>query len=86
LVVLATGYDNQQEGVRRLLGDAVADRVGPIWGFDGQGFMRNLWRRTSEPGFWVMGGALMECRLWSRFLALQIKADLEGILSEPTAV
>jgi hypothetical protein len=27
----------------------------------------------------MMGGALMEARLWSRFLALQLKADLEGI-------
>jgi hypothetical protein len=26
-----------------------------------------------------MGGALMEGRLWSRFLALQIRADLQGV-------
>ena len=56
LVVLATGYDNQQEGVRRLFGDEVADRVGPIWGFDEHGFMRNMWKRTGQPGFWLMGG------------------------------
>src|SRR4029077_14871276 len=34
LLVLATGYLSQQETVRRYLGDAVADRVGPVWGFD----------------------------------------------------
>jgi len=79
LVVLATGYENQQEGVRRLFGDAVAERVGPVWGFDEHGFMRNMWRPTGQDRLWLMGGALTECRFWSRFLALQIKADLEGI-------
>jgi putative flavoprotein involved in K+ transport len=37
LVVLATGYKPQLELVRRLLGEDVAGRVGPIWGFDAQG-------------------------------------------------
>jgi len=80
LVVLATGYETQQEGIRRFFGDVVADRVGPIWDHDEAGFMQGMWRRTGQPGFWAMGGALMECRLWSKFLALQIKADLEGVL------
>ena len=79
LVVLATGYKNQQEGVRRLLGDAIADRVGPIWGFDKNGTMANMWQRTAQEGLWIMGGALMEARFHSRFLAVQIKAELEGI-------
>ena len=78
LVVLATGYENQQAAVRRMLGDDIADRVGPVWGFDDDGYMRNMWRRTAQPGLWLMGGSLIECRLWSRFLALQIAASLEG--------
>lgn len=80
LVVLATGYENQQEGIRRFLGAEVAARVGPIWGHNDEGFMNGMWTRTDQPGFWMMGGALMEGRLWSRFLALQIKAELEGML------
>ena len=83
LVVLATGYEKQPAGIRRLCGDAVADRVGDVWGFDDQGFMRNMWTRTGQDRFWLMGGALNECRLFSRFLALQIKADLEGLLPPP---
>lgn len=83
LVVLATGYERQAAGIRRLCGDTVADRVGDVWGFDEQGFMRNMWTRTGQDRFWLMGGALNECRLFSRFLALQIKADLEGLLPEP---
>jgi cation diffusion facilitator CzcD-associated flavoprotein CzcO len=76
LVVLATGYEKQTASIRRLCGDEVADRVGDVWGFDEQGFMRNMWTRTGQDRFWLMGGALNECRLFSRFLALQIKADL----------
>lgn len=79
LVVLATGYENMQESVRRLLGDAVADKVGPIWGFDEKYELRNMWRPTGQENLWIMGGNLLESRLHSRFLALQIKADLEGL-------
>jgi cation diffusion facilitator CzcD-associated flavoprotein CzcO len=86
LVVLATGYDNLQEGVRRLLGDEVADRVGPIWGFDDHGAMRNMWMRTPQPGFWVMGGSLIDARLHSTFLAVQIKAELAGIFPQQLPV
>ena len=79
LVVLATGYRNLQEGVRSLLGAEIADRVGPIWGFDDHGHMRNMWTRTAQPGFWVMGGSLIDARLYSKFLAVQIKAQLDGL-------
>jgi len=85
LVVLATGYENQQELVRRILGDEIADKIGPIWGFDDNGFMRNMWKRTAQDRFWIMGGALNESRLYSRSLALQIKADLEGLIPEREA-
>ena len=86
LIVLATGYKNQQEGVRRMLGDDIADRVGTIWGFDDNKVMRNMWQQTKQEGFWIMGGSLMESRLYSKFLALQIKADIEGILPHDLAI
>ena len=79
-IVLASGYENQREGVRLLFGDDVADRVGDIWGFDENHIMRNMWTRTAQDGFWVMGGSLMEARLYSTYLAVQIRADLLGVL------
>ena len=82
LVVLATGFKNMQEGIRQLVGDEIADRVGPIWGFDEDNQMRGMWRRTAQDGFWVMGGGLIDARLHSRFMAIEIKAALEGILPE----
>ncbi|MBX6328151.1 MAG: NAD(P)/FAD-dependent oxidoreductase [Pseudolabrys sp.] len=81
LLVLATGYHNQQEAVRRYLGDTVAERVGPIWGFDEGGELRNMWRRTPQPGLWFTAGSLAQCRIYSRYLALQIKALEAGLLS-----
>ncbi|RVT97687.1 NAD(P)/FAD-dependent oxidoreductase [Rhodovarius crocodyli] len=74
LLVLATGYRNQQEVVRRALGDAVADRIGPVWGFDDGGELRNMWRPTGQPGLWFTAGSLAQCRIYSKFLALQVKA------------
>jgi cation diffusion facilitator CzcD-associated flavoprotein CzcO len=82
LLVLATGYKNQQDTVRAYLGDEIADAIGPIWGFDDGGELRNMWRRTAHPGLWFTAGSLAQCRIFSRYLALQIKALEEGLLSD----
>jgi putative flavoprotein involved in K+ transport len=80
LLVLAAGYKNQQETVRACLGDTIADKVGPVWGFDEGGELRNMWRRTAQPGLWFTAGSLAQCRIFSRYLAIQIKALEEGLL------
>lgn len=82
LVVIAAGFDNMCETVRRALGDEVADRVGRVWGLDEEGEVRAMWRRTGQPGFWLMGGSLQQCRPYSKYLAEQIKGELEGLLPE----
>src|ERR1700755_1164206 len=80
LIVLATGYRPQEELVKKLFGGAMADRVGPIWGFgDGQE-LRNMYTRTPQPGLWFIAGSLAQCRINSRYLALQVKAIEEGLL------
>jgi hypothetical protein len=80
LVVLATGYKGQEYLVRKLFGDDVAARVGPIWGFgDGQE-LRNMFTRTAQPGLWFIAGSFTQCRIYSKYLALQIKACEEGLL------
>ena len=80
LLVLATGYLTQQDMTRRLLGEAVADRVGPVWGLGPDGELRNMWSRTPQKGLWFHAGSLPQCRIFSRFLALQIKACEEGLI------
>ncbi|MBB4373121.1 putative flavoprotein involved in K+ transport [Bradyrhizobium sp. cir1] len=80
LIVLSTGYKPQEYLVRKLFGDGIADRVGPVWGF-GDGFeLRNMYARTLQPGLWFIAGSLAQCRINSKYLALQIKAIEEGIL------
>jgi putative flavoprotein involved in K+ transport len=81
LLVLATGYKGQQDAVRLYLGDEIADRVGPVWGFDEGGELRNMWRATAQPGLWFTAGSLAQCRIFSRYLAIQIKAREEGLLT-----
>lgn len=80
VVVLATGYQNMRESARQLLGDKVADRCTPVWGLDHEGELRTIWRRSGHDRFWFMGGNLQQARTYSKFLALQIKADEENLL------
>ncbi|WP_423066083.1 flavin-containing monooxygenase [Devosia sp. CN2-171] len=82
LIVTATGYHSPQELVRRLLGDDIADRVGPIWGIAEDGEMNNMYRPTPQKGLWFMGGGLAQCRINSKPLALQIKAREEGLVAD----
>jgi putative flavoprotein involved in K+ transport len=80
LLVLATGYYTQQELVRRLMGDEIADKVGPIWGMGEDGELANMWKPTAQEGLWFMAGSLAQCRIYSKYLALQIKAREEGMI------
>ncbi len=80
-VILATGFKGPEALVRGLLGDDVAERVGPIWGFgDGQE-LRNMWVRTGQPGLWFTAGSFAQCRIFSKYLALQIKACQQDMIS-----
>jgi len=83
LVVLATGYKGQEHLVRKLFGTAIAERVGPIWGFDDQQELRNMYVRTPQPGLWFIAGSLAQCRIYSKYLALQIVGAAEAAKALP---
>ena len=81
LMVTATGYKGQEYVVDELFGKSVVDKIGPIWGFDdGRQELRNMWMQTKQPGLWFHAGSLAQCRIFSKFLALQIKATLDRII------
>ena len=80
LIVLATGYYPQQELVRRALGDEMVERIGPVWGIGDDGELNNMFKRTAQEGLWFIAGGLAQCRINSKYLALQIKAMELGIL------
>jgi len=66
--------------VQRLFGAGVAERIGPIWGFGEGQELRNMYTCTGQPGLWFIAGSLAQCRINSKYLALQIKAMEEGLL------
>jgi cation diffusion facilitator CzcD-associated flavoprotein CzcO len=80
LIVMATGYKRQEELVRKLFGNDVVERIGPIWGYGEDQEMRNMFKRTAQPGLWLCAGGLAQCRIGSKYLGLQIKAIEEGLL------
>ena len=92
LVVYATGYGSMNGWAADLIGQDVADRVGKVWGLGSgtakdpgpwEGEQRNMWKPTRQENLWFHGGNLHQSRHYSLYLALQLKARLEGI---PTPV
>jgi len=88
LIVYATGYGSMNGWAADLISQKVADRVGKVWGFGSdtaydpgpwEGEQRNMWKPTQQPGLWFHGGNLAQSRHYSRYVALQLKARLEGI-------
>ncbi len=88
LVVYATGYGSMNQWAAELISPEVADKVGICWGLGSntakdpgpwEGELRNMWKPTAQENLWFHGGNLMQSRLYSRFLALQLKARLEGL-------
>lgn len=80
LFVLATGYYPQQELVRRALGEEIAGRVGQVWGTGPDGELSNMYKRTPQERLWFIAGSLAQCRIYSKYLALQIKATELGMI------
>lgn len=81
LVVTATGFQSQQQLVRDLLGDTIADRIGPIWGVAEDGELRNMFRPTAQQGLWFIGGGFAHARIYSKYIALNIKAREIGLVA-----
>ncbi len=88
LVVLATGYGSMNGWVADLVDREMADKVGKVWGLGSEtpkdpgpweGEQRNMWKPTQQEALWFHGGNLHQSRHYSLFLALQIKARMEGI-------
>jgi len=64
LVALTTGYRGQEHEIERFFGAEVARRIGPIWGFGDGLKLRNMYRRTAQPGLWFIAGSFAQCRIY----------------------
>jgi len=80
VIVLGTGYYPQSELVRRALGDKLVVQIGPVWGEDKDGELANMFKRTPHEGVWFIAGSLTQARVYSKYMALQIKAIEEGLI------
>ena len=92
LIVYATGYGSMNQWLVDLVSQDVADRVGKVWGYGSdttrdpgpwEGELRNMWKPTNVDQLWIHGGNLHQSRHYSKYLAIQLKARMEGI---PTPV
>lgn len=64
-------------------GEVIAERMDATWCVDGEGEMRGMWKRHRDiDNFWIMGGTTIHHRYNSRYVALQLKAAVEGFLPE----
>tara|TARA_R110000772_G_scaffold14417_1_gene41656 strand:+ start:1351 stop:3084 length:1734 start_codon:yes stop_codon:yes gene_type:complete len=88
LIVYATGYGNMIGWIEDLISKEVADKVGICGGIGSEtihdpgpweGESRNMWKPTQQDKLWFQAGNLYQARFYSRYLALQIKARMEGI-------
>jgi len=88
LVVMATGYGSMNGWAADLISQEVADKVGKVWGLGSdttkdpgpwEGEQRNMWKPTQQDNLWFHGGNLHQSRHYSLYLALQLKARMEGI-------
>ncbi|MFV0294736.1 MAG: monooxygenase, partial [Hyphomicrobiaceae bacterium] len=82
LIVLATGYFPQAELVSRALGEDVAERIGPVWGEDKDGELNNMFKRTPQENVWFIAGSLAQCRVYSKYMAIQIRAAEQGYIGK----
>ncbi|MXP24235.1 SidA/IucD/PvdA family monooxygenase [Gordonia sp. HNM0687] len=84
VIILATGFRGIGDTARRIFGAEVADRVGPVWDLDDEGELRGVWRPSGHPGFWFSGGNLGFARLYNKYLALRLAAELDSVdISSP---
>ena len=80
LIVFATGYLGPEHVVGQLFGDEVAARVGRVWGINPKTQeLNSVYNRTGQRGLWFIAGSFAQCRILSKYLALQVKAAQAGL-------
>ena len=88
VIIQASGYQSMHEVVGAIVSSEAADRIGRCWGLGSGvrgdpgpwiGELRNMYKPVAQENLWFQGGNLALQRFFSKYLALQIKARMEGI-------
>lgn len=87
VIVQSTGFQSMHEVVAKIVSREVADEIGTCWGLGSgtrndpgpwHGELRNMYKPVAQENLWFHGGNLALSRFFSKFVALQIKARMEG--------
>jgi hypothetical protein len=80
IIVFSTGFEgNIRTEMARIFGQDIAARAEDFWGLDEEGELKGVFKRHPRmPGLWYVGGTIGHARYYSRFVALQIKAEAMG--------
>lgn len=92
-IIYATGFRSMYGTVAEIISPEVADRIGHFGGIGSgesssdpgpwEGEIRNMWKPVPHDALWFHSGLIAHARAYSRPLALQLKARMEGV---PTPV
>lgn len=87
-IIQSTGFHSLHEVIAKIVSREVGDRIGTCWGLGSgtrndpgpwHGELRNMYKPVAQENLWIQGGNLALSRFFSKFVALQIKARMEGI-------
>jgi putative flavoprotein involved in K+ transport len=88
VVIEATGFQSMHETISQIVSREIGDRIGRCWGLGSgtrndpgpwHGELRNMYKPIAHENMWIHGGNLALSRFFSKFVALQIKARMEGV-------
>ena len=80
VIIYATGFEgNMRSMAEKIVGPEVAEQLEDFWQVDAEGELLGVWKPMQHPNIWYTGGAIGQARFFARFLAMQIKAEIEGV-------
>jgi putative flavoprotein involved in K+ transport len=80
VVVLATGFHDLSTDVEALFGPDVAKKLGRCVGVAEDGEYRTMSRPTAQAHLWLINGGIVDARKSSNLLALQVIAQMAGLV------
>ncbi|PSN61546.1 flavin-containing monooxygenase, partial [Corynespora cassiicola Philippines] len=79
IIVFATGYSTDMRlAISKILDPETVNQLDETWRLDEEGNPRGSWKPIGHPNIWFCPGDISHTRFFSRFIALQVKAEVEG--------
>ena len=78
-MVFGTGFKQEyRDQLIQYVGKEVGELIDDYWRHDAEGEYRGAYKPHGVHGIWYTGGGVTFARFYSRFMAIHIKADIEG--------